>query len=221
MGLVNDWIFSVADTFLDNKILWVGPGMGDIMYHGPWPAAISVLTTSEDPVKISHLKLLDIQGIPKQLFGNEYAMQLGMELQESEQGDFFQESNYWDIVILDRIEAWLLGRHYWPTLAKTPYEVIAHEWEEALKKLRPYQVWVRHDGILNSTIIPNLAPEYELVVNIQNIMRGYYFHEKDILVTGNASFWSEKALMLMKEHTLATSGAFGSFDSQLHVWQLK
>jgi hypothetical protein len=212
----------VASTFLDNRVLWVGPGMGDIMYYGPWPATLDVLSKSEDPLRISQLKLLDLMGIPKIPFGDEYAKEISIMSQETEQGDFFQETDDWDIIILDRLEAWQLGRHFWPTLSQTPYDLIAYEWEVALKKLRPFQVWVRHDGDLHSTITPNLSPEYELVVDIQTLYGGFGYgstrKDKNIRVSKNASFWSKKALQEME--AVRVHHGSGTFE-YLHVWQLK
>jgi len=208
----NDWIFGVEDTGVN--ILWVGPGMGDVMRHGPWPSAISVLVKSPNPLKINQLKLLDMQGIPKMPFGAKYAEELGIDLLETERGDFFQESETWDIIIIDRIEAWMLGRQYWPTLRETPYEEIVNEWDKAIKGIRPFQVWVRHDNCSRSTIIPDLSPEYDLVVDVQTDYS--YPHELNASLSGGASFWSEEKLWLMKNKRLGFS--VGTFEN-LHVWQ--
>jgi len=196
----------------DNQILWVGPGMGDLIYLGPWPKVFRALMSNEkDPFLVSYMKMLDLAGKPKLLFGPKYAENRGV-IQEAEKGDFFDvgghrldcEEGAYDIIILDFIEAWLLGPTYWPTLSKTPYDLILREWELKLKKLCPYQIWVVHDQDPHSTIIPHLEPEYKLVVNSQEVWFGYQPGRQDIKITEDASFWTEDAVMPFR---------------YLHVWQ--
>jgi hypothetical protein len=197
----------------DNHILWVGPGMGDLMRLGPWPKAFRALMHNDkDPLKISAIKYLDITGKPKLFFGKNYAFDRNIT-QMAERGDFFQEGGHrlncdegiWDIIILDFIEAWLLGRHYWPTLSETPYELILREWELKLKHLHPYQVWVVHDADTHSTIMPRLDPEYKIVVNSQPLWFGYRPKEQDIQINRDASYWTPQAAEPFR---------------YLHVWQL-
>ena len=195
------------------KILWIGPGMGNIMHQGPWLKTFKLLRSNENcPLRLSYLRLIDLVDTPKFFYAEPFAEKQNI-IQESFRADFFNENGYWDVIILDFIEAWQLGRTYWPSLSETPFDLILHHWEEKLKQLRPLQVWIRHDRVPHSTIIPNLRPQYNLVVNVEEHMRqthmGYEFYA-DISISNNALFWHERAAKV-----------FEALGQDLHVWQLK
>lgn len=190
------------------KVLWVGPGMGDSLQHYWIKVFIPLLEDDDATLHISHLKLIDLEGIPKLFFGEEYAEEHGME-QETAQADFFRERGQWDIIILDFIEAWLLGNTpnatafggSWPEFGSIPYEYIRDKWEQKLLRMKPFQVWVRHDRDTHSTIIPRLEPDYKLVVKV----RDPDYKEQYADISDDATFWMPKAAL----------NHYGSFD----VWQ--
>ena len=186
-----------------NRILWIGAGMGDVLYQGPWPDAfMHLLANPIDPLHIGHLKMIDLIDRPKIFFADNFAQEHGM-IQESAKGDFFSEQGEWDIIILDFIEAWQLGRQYWPSLRETPYSLILEAWEEKLLQLGPHQVWVRHDAAPSSTIIPMLQPDYRLVVDVQTTYSTGKRSLKEMLI--NPAYWNLPAAR--------------QFD-YLHVWQI-
>lgn len=140
------------------KILWVGAGLGEIPKRSPltftiWDEYIA------GNLPISVLKLIDKSGIPKLPFGKDVPFK-----QVAKKENFFNvNKDDLDIIIIDRIEAWLLGDLYWPSLGETPFNYILNQWELKILQLRPHEVWVRHDGVKTSTIQPQLRPVYKVV----------------------------------------------------------
>jgi len=62
-----------------------------------------------------------------------------------------------------------------------------------------------HDRDPHSTIIPDLEPEYELVVNSEEVWFGYLpTSRQDITIAEDTSFWTKEAVMPFR---------------YFHVWQ--
>jgi hypothetical protein len=142
-----------------SSILWVGPGMGDY-FNSWWTKAFLHLLRSG--LIIDHLRAIDLKGAPKPFFNPNYSRLPPGFTEETLRNDFFDQGSGWDIIIVDFIEAWQFGNNYWE-IGFTPFRAILREWERKIFKLMPKQVWVVHDDDPYSTIIPNLAPEYELI----------------------------------------------------------
>jgi hypothetical protein len=193
-------------NIMGERILWIGPGMGDAFQEIWWKTFHHLTRGPEATLNIEHLKLIDLKDAPKLFYGKKYAAEEGI-VQEAIRGDFFKEEDNWDIIILDFIEAWQLGRTYWPTFAQTPYKFIQEQWVKKLKELRPFQVWVRHDADMHSTIIPDLSPEYELVVTYDESYYGGLTPVINIEIDDKAKFWNRKAIE--------------SLRSYLSIWQRK
>jgi len=182
------------------SLLWVGPGMGDYLRHY-WTRILAPLIHQRGAtLGIDHLKMIDLMGIPKPFFGKEYCLEHRI-IQETEKADFFAEEDHWDIILLDFIEAWMLGERFWD-MARTPFSFIREAWEEKLMQLEPFQVWVRHDRDPCSTIIPQLEPFYQLVVDAHRTRSGAI----QIEVDSDAAYWTPETVM---RH-------YGDF----HVWQI-
>jgi len=186
------------------KILWVGPGMGNVASAGPWPQVFGELR--QNGLQIQLLELIDFMGVPKKVFTDAIP-------QITKQVDFFQITGEWDVILLDFIEAWYLGcehgtsrPRYWP-LPETPYKAILHAWERKLRALAPFQIWVRHDKIHKSTIIPELGPEYHLVVETEvtrSLQKDHFNYDTKIIIEPEAYWWTVEAVKPLE---------------YLHVWQ--
>jgi len=150
------------------SILWIGIGMGEPAQNLPWWSRTWEYLINHRDFKISHLKLIDIIDEPLPFFSDKWTQKHGV-IQETARQDFFSvtETN-WNIIILDFIEAWMLGKRYWPNLATTPFFLIRDRWEQKLQQLSPKEVWVVHDAVPDSTIIPDLDPSYQVIVDTKN-----------------------------------------------------
>jgi len=148
------------------SILWAGPGMGELAQNLPWWDKIFRYFINEKNLKISKLKLIDILDEPLPFFDEKWAGQHNLQqITAKENFLITDESAEWDIIILDFIEAWLLGKKYWVSIQKTPFEKILKAWSDKILKLQPQQVWVCHDAIPQSTIQPILIPDYQIIAS--------------------------------------------------------
>ncbi len=162
------------------SLLWIGPGMGRI--PPAWPATIKTLVASGMP--LAEITLLDIKDVPKNPFPA-WAEEHGIRV-ITRQGDFFKEVAFYDIILVDFIEAWLLGPSWW-NIEETPWEAIRDTWEHRLQRQAGLQVWVAHDGFHNSTVIPQLA-DFDKVAQLSR-----KWPEPSYDVSPAALWWSVKA----------------------------
>lgn len=76
------------------------------------------------------------------------------------------ESQYWDIIIIDFIEAWLFHGKHWDPVKITPYKAIRQAWTQKLIDLQPQQIWVCHEDFVESTIEPQMPlSDYQIVAD--------------------------------------------------------
>jgi hypothetical protein len=184
------------------NLLWVGTGMGDYSANMWWVDAFNDLF--DNGLQLDKVKLIDLAGKPKLFFSERWVSH-----QEAEKADFFRQSPGWDIIILDFIEAWVLGfdpemdRDSWPNFTEIPYDSILGAWEDKLFRLKPFQVWVVHDGMPKSTIIPELDEKYDLLVKTR-----FDGLRRSLEVDSGVEFWDYDAV---KNFTKS---------KYLDVWQL-
>jgi hypothetical protein len=178
------------------RLLWVGPGMGQ--YWKRWWIPVLSELADQYEFDLEMVRLIDLKGAP-----NKLPERLASS-QEAARANFFDEEDQWDIVLLDFIEAWQLGKQYWD-LHQTPYKLILRAWEHKLKELSPFQVWVRHDFAIHSTVQPNLEPKYKKVVETTRNWRD----EIIIDIAGDAAFWTTNAVEIITK----------DWHKGLTVWQ--